>query len=155
MYVRECERDRRVSEKKTLRRRILRRCCAPAKTHGITPRSPPHPDLHLMVTATPTGTTLFNLSPISSFTGPPAVLEATSTTPLYLHAPTHAVAGHGTFKESENETKLCLENLELTGYRPLEKNRGAASPARPAAPRSSSRERPAPPASTSHRAPPP
>lgn len=151
----ECEIETEGYLKKTLLRRILRSYCAPAKTYGITPRSPPHPDLHLMVTATPTGTTLFNLSPISSFTGPPAVLEATSTTPLYLHAPTHAAAEHGTFKGSENETKLCLENLELTGYRPLEKSRGAASSARPAAPRSSSRERPAPPASTSHRAPPP
>jgi hypothetical protein len=105
------------------------------------------------MTALQTGTTLFNLSPISIFTEPPAVLEATSATPLYLHAPTHAAAEHGTFKVSENETKEWLENLELTGYRPLERNREAASPALPEAPRLSSRERPAPPASTSHRAP--
>ena len=55
-----------------------------------------------MVTA---GITLFNLSLISTVTGPPDVLEATLTTPLYLHAPTRAAAEHGTFKESENKTK--------------------------------------------------
>ena len=75
------------------------------KQSRIMPRSPRHPALHLMITATQTGTTLFNLSPIPSVTAPPAVLEAISTAPLYLHAPTHAAAGHGTFKESKIETK--------------------------------------------------
>jgi hypothetical protein len=90
------ERDRRASEKSYEVAVHLQRCM---------PGSPPHQDLRLMVTATQTGTILFNLSPISSITGPPAVLEATLTTPWYLHAPTHAVAEHETYKESENETK--------------------------------------------------
>jgi len=72
------------------------------------PRRPPHTDFVPDgddSTATQAGTTLFDLSSISCFTGPPAVLEATLATLLYLHAPTHAAAGHGTFKQSENETK--------------------------------------------------
>jgi hypothetical protein len=75
-----------------------------------------------MVTATQVSATIHTLS---SFTKPPAVPEATTTTPLYLHAPTRAAAGHGIFakkNKSENEKKTPRESSrqekrELTSYR--------------------------------------
>src|SRR6266436_3146882 len=94
-----CERETKGHLENSSLKIILRSCCAGAQRQQSTTPS-------FRVTPGAQRRLALPFTSIPSFTEPPAVPEATSTTPLYLHVPTHAAEEHGTLKRSENETSV-------------------------------------------------